>query len=380
MPHTRPGNYARIIAKPTTEVNAYMDFNHMFKTIKGFFNLNAGRARHRTIRKRISEGTRIDGIHVCQLVAAMLIASIGLNINSVEAIIGSMLICPLMGSVLGMAYGVATLNRAYLKESCAGLVVQIVLCLITSTLYFALSPLSNTTSELLTNFSATVWDVVIAFVGGFVGALAYSRKEEPSTLIAGVAVATSLMPPLCSTGFGMASGNWSLAFAAFYKFVINVVFIGFGAELVLVWLRLPLQYDLDGDGVVTDEERAQVTEQSESMRRRVLICSLLIALPCLYYSAILVRQSIEETGTVFEVTDTYKTQETTYELQAICPGLVSYRIGEEDSFDTREKKLKQRVVATVETSKKLGKTKRMEVEALIRLNVPGLESVTFAVT
>jgi uncharacterized membrane protein len=243
-----------------------------------------------------------------------------------------------------------------------------------------LSPLSNTTSELLTNFSATVWDVVIAFVGGFVGALAYSRKEEPSTLIAGVAVATSLMPPLCSTGFGMASGNWALTFAAFYKFVINVVFIGFGAELVLVWLRLPLQYDLDGDGVVTDEERAQATEQSESMRRRVLICSLLIALPCLYYSAILVRQSIEDTGTVFEVTDTYKTKETTYELQAICPGLVSYRIGEEDSYDTREKKLKQRIVATVETTKELGKTKRMEVEALIRLNVPGLESVTFAVT
>jgi len=357
-----------------------MSFDELTKTIKGFFNLNDGRARHRTIRKRIQEGAKIDGIHICQLIAAMLIASIGLNINSVEAIIGSMLICPLMGSVLGMAYSIATLNRTYFRESLTGLLVQIVMCLITSTLYFALSPLSNATSELLTNSSATVWDVLIAFVGGFVGALGYSRREEPSTLIAGVAVATSLMPPLCSTGFGMASGDWSLALAAFYKFIINVVFIGFGAELVMVWLRLPLQYDLDGDGVVTAEERELVTEQSATMRRRVIVCSLLIALPCLYFSALLVQRSLDETGTVFEVTDTYDTQYTTYELKAICPELVSYRIGEEDSYNTDNQKLEQRIVATVETSKELSTTKRTEIEALIRLNVDNLSAVTFTTT
>lgn len=356
-----------------------MDIRSLTTTLKGFFNLSDRRARYRTIRKRIHEGAKIDGIHICQLIAAMLIASIGLNIDSTEAIIGSMLICPLMGSVLAMAYAIATIDGRFMRESVMGFVVQIVICLLTSTLYFALSPLSRTTSELLTNSSATIWDVMIAFAGGFVGEIAYSRKQEPSTLVAGVAVATSLMPPLCSTGFGMGTGDWVLAIAAFYKFLINVVFIAFGAEIVLVWLHVPLMEDLNGDGVITREEHAEAIERSWHVHRRVIICSLMFAIPCVFITASIVGRAMDQEEPVFQARDEFQTQYTTYELEAVCPKFVAYSVGELESYDTDKSEVVERVVATVQTSEELSQEQKEQIEALVRLNVSDLDTIRFEV-
>ncbi len=348
-------------------------------TISGFFKLRRGRASFRVLNKRITEGMKVDGIHVCQLIAAMIIASIGLNLDSTEAVIGAMLICPLMGSVIAIAYGVATLDRKLLKEAIVGLAIQVAVCLLTSTCYFVISPISKATSELLTNSSATVWDALIALVGGFAGALGISRKQEPYTLLAGVAVATALMPPLCSVGFGLAIKDWALAIAALYEFLVNVVFISFGAEIVFVILRVPLLSDLDGDGVVTEQEKEEAIKESRSLRIRLIVCSLIFAIPCIFFSGRMIQKSVEDNGTFFAAKDTFETALTTQELGIICPELRSYRIGVEETFDPQSKQINEHIIATVETSADIGKQRQAQVEALIRLNVTELDEVVFEV-
>ena len=217
--------------------------------LKRAFNIREGRAPYHVIRKRFVNGARLTGSHLCILIIAMLIASIGLDIDSDIAIVGAMLICPLMGSVLAMAYGIATLDREITVEAIASLALQMVFCLITSTLYFKLSPLGTTTAAIIDNSTPTVWDLAVALAGGFAGGLGNSRDQEPSTLIAGVAVATALMPPLCAAGYGIAIASGSLFLSALYEFGINVVFIALAAEAVLLLLRVPLKRDLNGDGI-----------------------------------------------------------------------------------------------------------------------------------
>jgi len=155
-----------------------MDERVLRHTIKRFFNVREGRASYEGIHKRIMAGTRIDGLHVCQLIAAMIIASIGLNVDSTEAIVGAMLICPLMGSVLAIAYAVATVDSKLLKSAVSGILIQFGVCLVTSTIYFVISPLAGETSKLLSNSNPTIWDVLIALVGGFAGALGMSRDSR----------------------------------------------------------------------------------------------------------------------------------------------------------------------------------------------------------
>ena len=357
-----------------------MDEKILRHTIKRLFNVRAGRASYEGIHKRVIAGTRIDGLHVCQLIAAMIIASIGLNVDSTEAIVGAMLICPLMGSVLAIAYSIATVDTKLLKSAFVGLLIQFGVCLFTSTIYFLISPLAGETSKLLTNSYPTIWDVLLALVGGFAGALGMSRQQEPETLIAGVAVATSLMPPLCATGYGLAVRDLVLSASALYEFLVNVVFISFGAEMAFLMLRVPVKVDLNDDGVVTPEEEARAKENTHEMRMRVLASTLLFALPCFFFSARMVREQVESTGTVFEVRDQYETEVTTRELSVVCDSLVSYRVGEEDSYDEKNDMLVQQVMATVVTDEELEPEEQRRLEQLIRLHVEDLDEVEFKVS
>lgn len=359
------------------EKGSAVEGDSFISMLRDFFNIGRGKADYAVIRGRIQDGARIDGIHVLQLIAAILIASIGLNLNSTEAVIGAMLICPIMESVLAIALAIAQVDMAWLKNALWGLAIQVTVCLMTSTLYFVLSPISSETSVLLTNSQPTVWDVVIALVGGFAGGLGNSRRDMPSTLIAGVAVATALMPPLCSVGYGVAQREVATALAAFYEFAVNVVFIAFGAELVFVALKMPLAADLNGDGVVSPEEEAIAKASSERLRRRLVVGSLIFAIPCLSFSARVVRQSIDSNGTVFEVLDTYETEVTTLELEAVCPELVGYRIGEEDSFV--DGRIVQRLVATVVTDEELSEERQRQLRKLIEINTGPLDDVGFEV-
>ena len=282
--------------------------------LKQAFNIREGRAPYHVIRKRFVNGARLTGSHLCILIIAMLIASIGLDIDSDIAIVGAMLICPLMGSVLAMAYGIATLDREIAVEAIAGLALQMVFCLITSTLYFKLSPLGTTTAAIIDNSTPTVWDLAVALAGGFAGGLGNSRDQEPATLIAGVAVATALMPPLCAAGYGIAIASGSLFLSALYEFGINVVFIALAAEAVLLLLRVPLKRDLNGDGIVTAEENAEVDELSHKVRRRIIVGTVIFAIPCIVMTAGSIGSA--QAG----VQDGYGVTETTRELAAVLPG------------------------------------------------------------
>lgn len=350
-------------------------------SLRRIFSIRSGRASYEAISKRIVDGAKIDGTHVWSLIAAMLIASIGLNIDSTEAIIGAMLICPIMGYVLSLSYAVATLDRRMLKRSMIVLATQILICFVTATLYFTISPLSGATAALASSSTPTIWDVLIAFIGGFAGSLGTSRKNSPTTLVSGVAVATSLMPPLCTTGYGLATGSFMTMASAFYEFALNVTFITFGSELVFVMLRLPLHYeDIDGDGMVTDEDKAGTARTAHRMRRRLTIGTIVFAIPCLFISANVVKKSVEDTGTVFEVIDQYDTERTTRALRSVCPVLADYSIGAEDSYDMANESMRKKVVATVETIRQLDDDEREQIESLIKINVKNVDEIHFQVT
>ena len=339
------------------------------------FNIREGRAPYHVIRKRFVNGARLTGSHLCILIIAMLIASVGLDIDSDIAIVGAMLICPLMGSVLAMAYGIATLDREITLEAIAGLALQMVLCLITSTLYFKLSPLGTTTAAIIDNSTPTVWDLAVALAGGFAGGLGNSRDQEPSTLIAGVAVATALMPPLCAAGYGIAIASGSLFLSALYEFGINVVFIALAAEAVLLLLRVPLKRDLNGDGIVTAEENAEVDELSHKVRRRIIVGTVIFAIPCIVMTAGSIGSA--QAG----VQDGYGVTKTTRELAAVLPGFKDYTVAVETSATEGEEEglVEREVVPHVTTSEALGAHDRRIARKLIDLNVPELGRVEFDV-
>ena len=343
------------------------------------FDVSRGRARYSTIRDRVVSAAKVDAIHLCQLIAAMLIASIGLNIDSTEAVIGAMLICPLMGSVVALAYSVAVMDMRVLRHAAFDLLLQCGICLATSTVYFLLTPLHVQTSELLANSQATVWDMLIALVGGFAGALGLSRRQEPTTLLSGVAVATALMPPLCATGCGLAALDLTAATSALYEFCINMVFIGAGSAVVFMLLHIPVRGDLNGDGVITSEELAEAQRDSIFLRNHLALMLVLFAMPCLYFSVQMVHGASEDTAEMAVALDPYDTETVTSELEVVCPGFDSYRVGEESWYDDQTGTMAERVVATVVTRRKLTTAQQSQAEGLIRIHVPDLDDVEFEV-
>ena len=170
-----------------------------------------------------------DDLHVrlrdtAILMCAIFIASIGLNMNSTAVIIGAMLISPLMTPIVGLGFGLAIFDTRLIKQSLEVLFTQVLVSLLVSTLYFWISPLSYASSELIARTSPTIWDVLIAIAGGIAGVIG-SRKKEANNIVPGVAIATALMPPICTAGYGLASGNVRFLFGALYLFSINCVFI-----------------------------------------------------------------------------------------------------------------------------------------------------------
>ena len=158
------------------------------------------------------------------LMCSIFIASIGLNMNSTAVIIGAMLISPLMTPIVGLGFGLAIFDTRLIKQSLEVLFIQVLVSLLVSTLYFWISPLSYASSQLIARTSPTIWDVLIAIAGGIAGVIG-SRKKEANNIVPGVAIATALMPPICTAGYGLASGNVRFLFGALYLFSINCVFI-----------------------------------------------------------------------------------------------------------------------------------------------------------
>ena len=192
----------------------------------------------------MKENTDIHGSNMWILMLAILIASIGLNVNSTAVIIGAMLISPLMSGILTMGYSLAVRDLTMLKRALLSFGVQVLISLITSTIYFWISPLDDPTAEMIARTSPTIWDVLIALFGGIAGIIGNTRQKK-SNVIPGVAIATALMPPLCTAGYGIATIQPKFIFGAFYLFFINTLFIAISAGLVTVLLGVPSHQSLD---------------------------------------------------------------------------------------------------------------------------------------
>ncbi len=192
-------------------------------------------AADENIRKNIP----FRGPNIYILFVAIVIASVGLNVNSIPVIIGAMLISPLMSPIIGFGLGLGTNDAQLIIKSLRHLGIMFVVSLIASTLYFMVTPLEmDNPTELMARTNPSVYDVFIAFFGGIAGILELSRKEK-GTVLSGVAIATALMPPLCTVGYGIANWNWHFAGGALYLFFINCIFIALATYLVVKYLHFP---------------------------------------------------------------------------------------------------------------------------------------------
>ena len=217
-----------------------LNFNTVREFLKTTLNLTNDvdiPAASENIRKNIP----FRGPNVYILFVAIIIASVGLNVNSIPVIIGAMLISPLMGPITGLGLGLGTNDRELVLFSIKNLLVMVGISLLAATLYFILTPLEiDNPTELLARTRPTIYDVFIALFGGLAGVLETARKEK-GTVISGVAIATALMPPLCTVGYGIANLSWQYTVGALFLFSINCIFIAMAAYLMAKFLKFPMK-------------------------------------------------------------------------------------------------------------------------------------------
>ncbi|MBS7253614.1 DUF389 domain-containing protein [Flavobacterium branchiicola] len=214
------------------------------KDLRKFIDLHDGEDDREKTLAGIKKNVDFKGSNLWILACAIIVASVGLNVNSTAVIIGAMLISPLMGPIVGAGFALGIYDFVLLKRSLKNLFIATIVSLSVSTIYFMLSPFKDVQSELLARTSPNIYDILIAFFGGIVGVIAVTRTEKGNP-IAGVAIATALMPPLCTAGYGLATGQWSFFFGAFYLYCINCVFIGIATFLIIKYLRYSPKVQVD---------------------------------------------------------------------------------------------------------------------------------------
>lgn len=262
------------------------------------FDLTADQAEASVIDQAIRAGVPFKGTNLWLLIFAIVVASVGLNVNSTAVIIGAMLISPLMGPIMGVGYGAAIADFRLVRLAIANLAVATGASLLASAAYFALTPLAEAHSELLARTSPTIWDVLIALFGGLAGIVASTRREK-SNVLPGVAIATALMPPLCTAGYGLSTGNIAYFAGAFYLFFINSVFIAVATFVMVRAMRLP--------------EIAQVDEAASRRTHRWLALAVVAtALPSLVLAERLVRKEVFETRAAAFLADAFPPEASTF--------------------------------------------------------------------
>lgn len=241
----------------------------------------------------IRRSVEFRGINIWILFFAIIIASIGLNVNSTAVIIGAMLISPLMGPINGIGLAVGTFDMKLLQRSFRNLATMVLISLFASTVYFILSPLSDAQSELLARTRPTIFDVLIASFGGLAGIVAASRKEQPFTVISGVAIATALMPPLCTAGYGLATLQFKYFFGAFYLFFINSFFIALATFLMVRYMKFPINKFVD-------------PKREKMVKRSIVFFTVLVMVPSFFTAVSVVRESAFNSHVIKFVTDLQK--------------------------------------------------------------------------
>lgn len=212
--------------------------------ILNFINLNKGEENREKVLENVISNISFRGSNLWILACAIVVASVGLNVNSTAVVIGAMLISPLMGPIVGAGFGLGIFDFALLRKSLKNLFIATVVGLTVSTIYFYVSPFKETQTELLARTSPNIYDILIAFFGGLVGVIAITRVEKGNP-IPGVAIATALMPPLCTAGYGLAIGNLKFFFGAMYLYTINCVFICIATFIIVKFLKYPASKKID---------------------------------------------------------------------------------------------------------------------------------------
>jgi uncharacterized hydrophobic protein (TIGR00271 family) len=258
-----------------------MSSKEMFVSfLKDRFNLDKDRSDYEEIINTIKGGVYFRGTNLWVLIFAIIIGSIGLNMNSTAVIIGAMLISPLMGPIMGIGLAAGISDFQLIRTSFTNFMVAVIISLIASTMYFFLTPLNEAHSELLARTTPTVFDVFIALFGGLAGIVATSSKTK-GTVIPGVAIATALIPPLCTAGYGLAVGNLYYFIGALYLFFINSVFICLATFLMVRFLRFPVHHYPD-------------PATAKKVRIWIIIIVGFTFLPSVYIATIMVQRNIYE--------------------------------------------------------------------------------------
>ena len=214
------------------------------------------------------------------LICSIFIASIGLNMNSTPIVIGAMLISPLMTSVIGIGISLAFQDTSVLRKSLTLLALQVVVSLVVSTLYFSFSPLTYASSEILARTNPTIWDVVIAFTGGVAGIIGF-KKEMANNIVPGVAIATALMPPLCTLGYAISIRSTIYIFGALYLFVINIFFISLSTFITVYIFEARNYKQID-------------SKKKKSTNAMFIILTIIIIIPSIYAASSMVKDSLNE--------------------------------------------------------------------------------------
>lgn len=218
----------------------------MIHKILHFTDLHNGEEDKQKVLENVKANISFRGSNLWILACAIVVASIGLNVNSTAVIIGAMLISPLMGPIIGAGFGLGIYDSELVKKALKNLLIATIVSLVVSTTYFYLSPFKETQSELLARTSPNIYDLLIAFFGGLVGVIAITRVEKGNP-IPGVAIATALMPPLCTAGYGLAIGNIKFFFGALFLYSINCVFICISTFLIVKYLKYPAVKQVDAN-------------------------------------------------------------------------------------------------------------------------------------
>ena len=242
----------------------------------------SGNYSTREFREKLYDDLHVRLRDTVILMCSIFIASIGLNMNSTAVIIGAMLISPLMTPIIGLGFGLAIFDTRLIKQSLGVLFTQVLVSLFVSTLYFWISPLSYASSELIARTSPTIWDVLIAIAGGIAGVIG-SRKKEANNIVPGVAIATALMPPICTAGYGLANGNVRFLFGALYLFLINCVFI---MLINIVGTRIMMR----------QSPLSSFKELSMKMRIGLISLIVLLVLPASYSAVTLTMDQARKEG------------------------------------------------------------------------------------
>ncbi|MFA5323577.1 MAG: DUF389 domain-containing protein [Smithella sp.] len=248
----------------------------MVRKLLAYLNLDRDIEDYEKIHDTIENDIVFKGANLWILTFAIIVASVGLNMNSTAVVIGAMLISPLMGPINGMGYSLATYNFPLFRKALKHFSFAVVTSLVASTLYFAISPISSAHSELLARISPTIYDVLIALFGGLAGIVAISSKSK-GNVIPGVAIATALMPPLCTAGYGLATGQPLYFFGAIYLFTINTVFIALSSVAVSQFLKFPIRTVLDN-------------ARKQKINRIITYVILITIVPSIYFGYRLVKK------------------------------------------------------------------------------------------